>query len=149
VDENIPLTSDERLMAAVSHLFGMVVALIVWATQREKSRFVRFQSIQALAFDGALMLVSTVVFFCLFAVMMLGMLGSMAAAFNDPASMDEIGLMFMIPSFGPFLIFACIFPFSFVILAIRMFAALSILGGRDFRYPIIGKWTESFLEERQ
>lgn len=148
MESNAPRTSDERLMAAVSHLLGMVVALTVWATQRERSRFVRFQSIQALAFDGALMLVSTVIFFCLFAVMMLGMLGSMAAAFNDPTSMDSIGVMFLFPSLTPFLVFACAFPLSFTVLVVRMYAAFSILNGRDFRYPIIGKWTESFLEEQ-
>lgn len=39
-------SSDERLMAAVSHLFGLLVAIIVWATQKEKSIFVRFQAVQ-------------------------------------------------------------------------------------------------------
>ena len=49
--ENIPPTSDEKMMGALAHVFGPLAAIIVWAIQKEKSRFVKFQALQALAFD--------------------------------------------------------------------------------------------------
>ena len=144
--ESVP-TSDEKMMGALAHLLGLVVALVVWAVQKEKSRFVRFQAIQAMAFDGALMVVSTVSFFCLFTLMSLGMVGSLISTINDPASINDFPVLFLFPTIMPFLIFTCIFPLSFVMLIVRLIAAISVLNGRDFRYPLIGKWTEKFLKE--
>jgi uncharacterized Tic20 family protein len=144
--ESVP-TSDEKMMGALAHLLGLVVALVVWAVQKEKSRFVRFQAIQAMAFDGVIMVVSTVSFFCLFTLMSLGMVGSLISTINDPASINDFPMLFLFPTIMPFLIFTCIFPLSFVMLIVRLIAAISVLNGRDFRYPLIGKWTEKFLKE--
>jgi hypothetical protein len=46
----------------------------------------------------------------------------------------------------PVTTFACIFPFSFIIIAARLVASVSILGGRNYQYPFIGKWLEKFME---
>lgn len=49
-------TQDERIMAAVAHAtviwptLGLLAPLVIWGTQREKSPFVGFQSIQAAAY---------------------------------------------------------------------------------------------------
>ena len=49
---------DERILAALAHgsiigsIFGMIVPAIIWITQREKSHYVAFQSLQALVFQG-------------------------------------------------------------------------------------------------
>lgn len=43
--------TNERLSAAITHLFDWLVALIVLDTYKNKSLLMRFQSIQALAFD--------------------------------------------------------------------------------------------------
>jgi uncharacterized Tic20 family protein len=48
---------DERILAALSHsgiilsITGLLIPAIVWVTQREKSRYVAFQSLQALSFQ--------------------------------------------------------------------------------------------------
>lgn len=55
-------SQDERIMAALSHISlvipyaGLVVPAIVWITQKDKSRWVAFQSLQALAYQVTLML---------------------------------------------------------------------------------------------
>jgi len=36
--ETVNTTSDERVMAALSHFFGLIAAVIVWATQKDRSR---------------------------------------------------------------------------------------------------------------
>ena len=46
----------------------------------------------------------------------------------------------------PVMIATCITPISLLITAVRLAASFSILSGRDFRYPLIGKWLENFLK---
>jgi len=139
-----PPTSDEKLMAALAHFLGAIVALIVWATQKDRSRFVRFQSLQALAFDGLVMACSMLVSFCSVAAMFAGMVGLMSSLFNAPASAENFPYFFIIPSMMPFGIFILVLPFSLTIFLIRLVATLSVLSGRDFRYPILGRKVEEF-----
>lgn len=51
-------TSDERLFGLLSHLSifigGIVLPIIIWATQKEKSKFVKFHSLQAIFFQLSL-----------------------------------------------------------------------------------------------
>lgn len=144
---NFPPSSDEKLMGALAHLFGPMVAIIVWATQKDKSRFVKFQALQALAFDIFLMLTMGIIFFCLFGTMFVGIFGSMFGVLANTSSPDT-GLQFlMLPFMFPFITFACIFPFSISILILRIIAAMSILNGRNYQYPLLGKWLENFLKE--
>ncbi len=75
--------SDERMMAALAHFFGTIGALIIWVIQKDKSRFVRFQAVQALAFDFAVMLFTIVLSGCLVGVMFIGVFGTMFAALNS------------------------------------------------------------------
>jgi uncharacterized membrane protein len=140
------LTSDEKLMGALVYFLGAIVALIIWATQKGKSRFVRFHALQALAFDAVVMAASFFISFCLMTVIFTGMFGLMFSAVNDPASIQQTPYLFMFPALLPFGIFACVFPFSIVVLFIRLFAAGSVLSGRDFRYPVLGRKVEQFLK---
>lgn len=140
-------SSDEKLMGALAHLFGPLVAFIVWTTQKDKSRFVKFQALQALAFDVILIVAMGVIFFCVFGILFVGMFGAMFGALGNASSSDAIAPFFMMPFAFPFVIFACIFPFSFLIMVLRLIAAVSIFNGRNYQYPLIGKWLGNFLKE--
>ena len=142
------LSSDEKLFGALAHLFGPLVALVVWFTQKEKSRFVKFQALQALAFDTILMIVMGVVFFCLFGIMFAGMFGAVFYTLgNSSPSPDTAPTFIMLPALFPFMIFGCAFPLSFLILTVRVVAAISIMNGRNYKYPWLGKWLENYLKE--
>lgn len=145
--ENIPPTSDEKMMGALAHVFGPLAAIIVWAIQKEKSRFVKFQALQALAFDMIVAVILGGFFFCVFGVVFLGMSGSIFTAMNNPSSGNEVAPFFFLPFMFPFMIFGCIFPFSFVLMIVRLIAAISVLNGRNYHYPGIGKWLDNFLEK--
>jgi uncharacterized Tic20 family protein len=139
-------TSDERMMGALAHFFGAIAALIVWVTQKDKSRFVRFQAAQAMAFDFAVMLLMGVVFFCLFGAMFIGMFGTMAVALNSTAPENVIPFPifpFMLPS----LMFTCVLPFSLAFLIARVVAVVSVLSGNNFHYPFLGAKVEGFLAD--
>lgn len=140
-------TSDERLMAALAHLFGPVIAFFIWATQREKSEFVKFQSLQALAFDITLTITSGVLFFCLFGLVSAGMVGWMYPSMGNTPTQDTFMPIFMYPAIFPLIMVSCIFPFSLLITGVRFIAFISILNGRNYKYPIIGRYVENFLNE--
>jgi uncharacterized Tic20 family protein len=144
---NLPLSSDEKLMGALAQVFGPLAAIIVWAIQKDKSRFVKFQALQALAFDVIVAVIMGAFFFCIFGVVFLGMSGSMFAVMNNPSSVNEVTPFFFLPFMFPFMIFGCIFPFSFALMVVRIIAAISILNGRNYHYPVIGKWLDNFLEK--
>ncbi len=138
-------TSDERLMAALSHFFGLIVALIVWATQKDKSRFVRFQSLQAVAFDVLFMLLWALFFGCYFAFMAVSMVAMMVlgvSATSDPSSLEWL---FLFPSLFP-LMMVCVVPFFFLFFLARIIAAAQTLQGKDFRYPWLAERVEKFME---
>jgi uncharacterized Tic20 family protein len=59
---SITPTQDERVMAALAHIsallpmMGVVAPIIIWVTQKGKSKFVAFQSLQALAYQLSMIL---------------------------------------------------------------------------------------------
>ncbi|MBI3760471.1 MAG: DUF4870 domain-containing protein [Chloroflexi bacterium] len=143
-------TSDERLMAALAHFFGPIVALIVWATQKDKSRFVRFQSVQALAFDLTVVVVAFVVIGCfvalVFGTALLGTTGTFIAANQNQDSGGSIlGLLVGLTFFLPFLAWCPMMILVISTLVARVIAAISVFQGKDFRYPVLGARVEKFL----
>ena len=138
------LSSDNRMLAAAAHFFGLWVALIIWATQKDRSRFVRFQSVQALGFDLVVMVFSFVVMGCLMLVMVLGTGGAIAAA--ESGSVEDPGLFVQLPSLL-WLVWMCFFSgYAGVLWVIRLIASVKVLQGQDFRYPWLGAQVEKFLQ---
>jgi len=149
VDQPLTPTSDDRLMAALSHFFGLIVALIAWATQKDKSRFVRFQAIQAMAFD----LCVAILVFIMVGCMMVLIFGSMAVGMggmaftvnqNDPSS-GLISLFITLLTAVPFLVPCIVFPLVGIVFVARLIAAIQTFQGKDFHYPWLGKQIEHFL----
>lgn len=138
-------TQDEKLMSAIAYFFGIFGALFVWMLQKDKSRFVRFHAAQALAFDFLVMGLGFVVFFCIFGIMFAGVLGAIFIAANSSSPSDAFPVFMMFPAFMPFMILACVFPSAFIFMIVRLIAAVSVLSGRDFRYPWLGTQVEKFL----
>ena len=142
-------TSDERMMAALAHFFGAIGALIIWVVQKEKSRFVRFQAVQSLAFDFAVMLLMIVLFVCLFGVMFAGIFGTLFVTFNSSTPSENLSPLLAFPFLFPTLTFTCIFPFSLGIMIARVVATVSVLNGNDFHYPLLGPQVEKFLADEK
>ena len=144
-------SSDESLMAAISHFFGLLVALIVWATQKDKSRFVRFQSIQAIAFDICvsviMLLVVGLLMIIVFGVLALGVgdiaiLGSQANPTAEPVR-TVVALLTALPLLIPCLII----PVVGVIFVARLVATIQTFQGKNFQYPWLGKWVDRMVSD--
>ncbi len=146
-ETNILPTSDERMLGALAHFFGIIGALIIWVLQKDKSRFVRFQAAQALAFDFVVTLLMMVFSLCFFGVMFLGIFGVTFASLNHAISSENFNPFIAFPFMFPWLMFLCILPFSFAFLIARVIAAISVLNGNNFHYPFLGTRVEKFLTD--
>lgn len=143
---SLNLTPDEKLMGGVAHIFGPLVAIIIWVLQRDKSHFVKFQALQALTFHLFTIVITGMVFFCLFGFIFLGMFWTMFATMEDASSANDFMTIFFLPFIFPFGIFICATPFSLGILVLRLIAGVSVLNGHNYKYPLAGKWLENFLK---
>jgi uncharacterized Tic20 family protein len=147
----LSLTSDESLLAAISHFFGWLVAFIVWVTQKDKSRYVRFQAIQAMAFD----LLVTVAIFLIVGCMMVFIFGVLALGIGDIAILGTRGnptaepfrTVIALMTAVPLLIPCILIPTSGTIFVARLIATIQTFQGKDFHYPWLGKQIETLLSK--
>jgi uncharacterized Tic20 family protein len=144
------ISSDESVLAAISHFFGWLVALIVWATQKDKSPYVRFQSMQALAFDLITGIAVTIVIGCMlvliFTVLGIG-LGDIAIYGNQVNPLSEpIRTIVASMAAVPLLVPCMIIPLAAIIFIARLIATIQTLQGKDFRYPWLGTLVERYQQ---
>ena len=156
--ENIPAgaTQDERILAALAHasvilpFWGLIGAIVIWATQREKSRFVGFQALQVITYQLVLIVggfLGVACYMCSFFLMMfLGLpIGALAA--QNMATPDFFGgLLAIIISAFPFCIMGILGLVGLAYVLYGLYGAVRVLQGHDFRYAIIGRRLEQYLE---
>ena len=152
-------TQDEKVVAALAHALGPLIAIIVWATQKDKSPFVAFQSLQALVYQltgfvGALLGMACYIcsfvgiFGGMFAFIPLTAAGAAATESGEvaPGFLTVIGVLFsMVTMFLPFLTMALLGLAALAFFLYGLWAAFSVFQGKDFRYVVIGRWLERYL----
>jgi uncharacterized Tic20 family protein len=134
-------TEDERVLASLAHagivtnaanLAGMIGAALIWATQREKSAYVRAHALQALVYQGACLLIGLLLI--LFWSMCLG-LSLLPAVFWPELHRTAPPNLFWLALIGG------VVPLGFVICATLygLYASIQAYRGRLFRYLLIGR----------
>lgn len=129
-------TQDDRLLAALCHIavllpmWGLILSGLIWATQREKSTYVRRQGVQALAWQVTLM----VVFFLGMGCYMLSIFGIIGGTIVANTSEPPTFI------FLPFGVFGLIFLMMFLFVIFGIWATIRSAQGRDFVYPLVGGW---------
>jgi len=141
-----PTSSDERTMAALAHgsillgiltsgIGGIVAALVIWLTQRDKSRYVAFQALQATIYQ----LVGIIVFGALALCWALTIPVSLFPAMINPSAYRNAPP----PTMWIALALGCIpFTIGLVWTLYGVWGALRTWSGADFRYPVISKLTK-------
>ena len=127
-------SSDERMFAMFSHLSiffgGILVPLIFWAINKDKSKFVSFHSLQALFFHLAFaFIVIVLVFFIIFGAV--GM--NIFVVTAGKARGGSIILIILI-----FAIYGLIFLSAASAVIYSIYMAVKSYGGNLNKYPIIG-----------
>ena len=148
-NQAIAPTSDEGLMAAIAHFFGLLVALIVWITQKDKSRYVRFQSVQAMAFDiivsVLMLLVVGLIMILVFGVLALGVGNIAIIGSQGNPSAEPIRTIVALMAAAPFLIPCLVIPVVGVVFVVRLVATIQTFQGKNFHYPWLGNIIEKSM----
>lgn len=135
---------EDRWVASMGHfsviimLWGMLIPIAAWILQGKRSLFLKFQAIQAFAFQAGTLLLyglSMVIYFggALFFILSVG--GMDAASLDSSAGMTGLVLFFIS--------LLCVFGIVLLIPLLHImgqWAGYRILKGYEYRYPIMGKW---------
>ena len=143
-------TQDDRILAALAHasvilpFWGLIGAIVVWATQREKSRFVSFQALQGVVYQFVPVLAGFLGFAC-YMCSFLGIFLVMPMGTSGPDTVS--GPLARIATFFPFCVMGLFMLVGFAFVLYGLYGAARVLQGHDFRYILIGPWLERYLSQ--
>ena len=135
-------STENRLLAALAHGavatqgIGILVGVVVYVTQRDKSRYAAFQGLQAALFQLANLIITIglwVVCGILYGLSMILLI--VQADANPDAAPPAIFWIAMI---------SMVIPLIYMVLVglYGLWGAVRTWQGRDFKYPLIGGWLE-------
>jgi uncharacterized Tic20 family protein len=131
------LQGDEKMLALFSHLSlflgGIVLPIIFWATNRDKSKFVTFHALQALWFHIAYVAAILVLVFGFVIIAIIGGVGMGAFMQTNNSGAPVILIFAMVAFYG--LLFALIFG----AIGYSIYMGIKSYKGEMCMYPIIGK----------
>jgi len=125
-------------MAGLAHLVGLFLAFLIWTMQKGRSRFVRYQAMQAVVFDAI-----TMFLFISLSIILAGATVAMPFLVVMLAELrGELGMrpewISILPGLMPLSIVVVLIPFFVLWMGVRLWAAFSIFSGRNFHYPVVG-----------
>ena len=134
-------TEDERVLAALAHasivanvanLAGMIATALIWTMQRDRSSYVRAHALQALVYQGVVVLIS--IFMLLFWGVCLA-LSLLPVALRPDLYRGSLPDSFWLGLLGVSL------PIGWGILATLygLYGALQVYRNRPFHYPLVGR----------
>jgi uncharacterized Tic20 family protein len=140
---------EDRWVASMGHfaviimLWGMLIPITAWVTQGKRSLFLKFQAIQAFAFQAGTLLLYGLSMFLYFGgvIFFILTMGGMDAANLD----SSVGMIGLVVFFGSLL---CVFGIVLLIPLLHImgqWAGYRILKGDDYRYPIVGRWINRLM----
>lgn len=129
------ISMEEKLMSLLSHLsilipnIGILAPIIIWVTNKDKSRFVRFNALQAIFFQ--LIFFILMMFFIFIGVILM----LIAIPWFDLSSNAEPGILFFLSMVFMFMYF----PLWLIFGIYAVVAAVKSFKGKIFKYAIIGR----------
>lgn len=138
---------DERLLAALAHALvltnfvGAVGAAVIYALNRDRSRYVAFQAAQAAVYQLAGFLLTMGCWGCWMVAYFVSLMPLMAnaSAYPEPPWFFWAGLASM----------ALPLIFMGLIWIYGLWGAVRALQGRPFRYVLIGPWLGRYLLDQE
>ena len=135
-------STESRLLAALAHgssIFmglGILVGVVVYTSQREKSRYAAFQGLQAAVFQLMNLVIIIGMWIIWTVLYVLSLIPLIAQAETNPDA--EPSAFFWI------MLISMLIPLIYMALAslYGLWGALGTWQGKDFKYPIIGDWLE-------
>jgi len=111
---------------------GIIAPIIIWVNQKEKSKFVKFNAIQAIFYQLVLFVIMMLFIFTGIILMLISMPMLSANPNAEPGTLFFISMIFMF----------LYFPLWFFFAIYAVVAAVKSYKGKVFHYLIIGKIIE-------
>jgi len=132
------LKSDDKLLSMLSHLailipnIGILAPIVIWFTQKEKSKFVRYNAIQAIFFQLLFFLLLMLSIFIGIILMAVSLILTNVTSGGEPGAFFWVSMV----------IINFYFPLWFFFSIYAIVAAIKSYKGKIFRYLVIGKIIE-------
>jgi len=139
-------------MAGLSHVsailpfMGVIAPIVIWVTQKEKSKYVYSQALQALAFQLSMILAWFIGMGCYFVSIFSTFITAILTTSSSATQSDQP--LFILTFLIPMLVFVLISVGGFAFIVYGMVGAVMAFQGKPFRYILIGKWVERFLQAK-
>ena len=139
-------SQDERILGALAHIgvlipaVGVVIPILVWITQKERTRFAAFQALQAIAYQLLLIIAALLGMGCYFLSFLV------AFGFIQSAG-SSTSWVSMLPFFIPFCVLGGLGLVWIASILYALIGALLTFQGKDFRYLLLGAWVHRFLQQ--
>ena len=132
---NSDITSEERLLALLSHLSiflgGIILPFIIWITQKDKSKFIRFHSLQSIFFQLSMIVILLI--FIIIAVIIMVVSGIGFAGSEGESAGFSIGIII-----GMIILYGGIFIIIFGGIVYSVYLSIKSYNGDLIKIPIIG-----------
>ncbi len=133
------LTSDEKLLAMLAHLSiflgGIILPIILWATQKDKSKFVTFNSLQAIVYHFIFAFAILIFVFAIMFVLIISGIG--LGAFGHSHGSHEGTPVFVIIMLV--ILYGGIFFLAMAGVGYAIYLAVKSHRGNLVKIPVIGK----------
>jgi len=139
-------SQDERIMGALPHIsvlipyIGVIVPILIWVTQKDKSRFVYLQALQAAAYQLALFVATLLGWGCY--ILSFVLLIPTIALIQPSSEWPVLAVTFI-----PFCVLGLIGLGWLLFLIYGIVAAIQVFQGKDFHYIVIGDQVERFMRK--
>jgi len=143
---------EDRWVASLGHasvtiqLWGLFVPMLAWITQRDRSRMLHFQALQALVYQG----LGLLTYFSAMALYMVSfsLMFSSLLFTAGPGNSGEPSGIVMLLFFGVMMFMVLVFMVGGPIyLLLGLWAAVRVVRGHDFHYPLLGRLIASRIEK--
>lgn len=137
-------------MAGLAHIsaflptVGILAPVIIWATQKDKSRYVYGQALQAIAYHISMILFFFLGMACYMATFVAGFVAVPLSALSTSSDSP----FFLAGFFAPFLVMGLLMLGWAIFIVYAVIAAILTFQGKDFRYIIIGRMVERFMQSK-
>jgi uncharacterized Tic20 family protein len=133
-------TNEEKTLSMICHLStimgGIILPIIIWAVQKEKSQFTRFHSLQAIWFHVLYFAVIIIFVFLFIGLVFIGLIGGgmMGAGGKDPGAEMSVFAIVVVIAF-----YIALFGLIIGVIAYSIYMAVKTYKGELIKYPIVGK----------
>ena len=128
----VELLHYKRKISILIPNIGVIAPIVIWITQKDKSKFVKFNAIQAIFYQLAFFVLMMLFIFTGIILMLISMPILSANPNAEPGTLFFISMIFMF----------LYFPLWFFFAIYAVVAAVKSYKGKVFRYLIIGKIIE-------